>query len=386
MNGNNAKQKVYVGLSGGVDSAVSAALLKQQGYNVIGVYIKVWQPDWIECTWKEERRDAMRVAAHLGIPFVTLDLVNEYKHGVIDYMISEYSAGRTPNPDVMCNREVKFGAFWKWSKGNGADFVATGHYAQVVSNKAIATEISADSNNERKKFSMLAGVDKNKDQSYFLWTLNQNDLEHIIFPIGHLTKPEVRRLAKKFKLPNANKRDSQGLCFIGKVDIKEFLRHYIKKEVLGLGKGDVLNAKGEVIGKHSGALFFTLGERHGFTITEKGTSDEPFYVIAKDMAQNTITVSARTASADVSGNSDLVKIENVNWTGQMPQNGRKVMVRTRYRQPLAGATIKLISSGKSCTTLGSAELTLDNTTDPITPGQSLVIYIGEECLGGGIIL
>ena len=211
------KAKVFVGLSGGVDSAVSAAILQKAGYDIIGVYIKVWQPDWISCTWKDERRDAMRVAAYLGIPFVTLDLVKEYKEGVIDYMISEYSLGRTPNPDVMCNREVKFGGFWKWAKAHGADFVATGHYAQNI--KDVTTK--KDSVKTLGGYSLLAGEDKNKDQSYFLWTLNQKDLEHILFPVGHLEKIDVRKLATKFGLPNALKKDSQGLCFIGKVDIKE---------------------------------------------------------------------------------------------------------------------------------------------------------------------
>ena len=362
------KTKVFVGLSGGVDSAVSAAILQKSGYDVTGVYIKVWQPDWIVCTWKEERRDAMRVAAHLGIPFVTLDLVKEYKCGVIDYMISEYAIGRTPNPDVMCNREVKFGGFWKWAKAHGADFVATGHYAQNI--KDFMT--NKDSKKTLKGYSLVAGVDKNKDQSYFLWTLNQKDLEHILFPVGHLEKIDVRKLATKFGLPNDKKKDSQGLCFIGKVDIKDFLEHYLNKDQKGNGRGDVLDIEGNTIGHHPGALFFTLGERHGFTITRKSTDDGRYYIVSKDMKKNTITVANLDKKSAFS--SKMVCLTHVNWTNQIPRPGAEVMVRTRYRQPLIKAVIS-----------GSDMLAIEHTTDPITPGQSLVIYRGEECLGGGII-
>jgi len=382
-------KKVFIGLSGGVDSAVSAALLQKAGYDVTGVFIKVWQPDWISCTWKEERRDAMRVAAHLKIPFVTLDLVKEYKRGVIDYMLAEYSAGRTPNPDVMCNREVKFGGFWKWAQAHGADFVATGHYAQIK---------------EAQLRAMFAGVDKNKDQSYFLWTLNQKDLEHILFPVGHLEKTEVRKLAAKFGLPNSSKKDSQGLCFIGKVDIKDFLKHYVKKGQPGSTRGNVLNSAGKVIGHHPGALLFTLGERHGFIVTEKTTNDRRYYVVAKDMKKNTITVA--TASVYVADEHiaklrppraqfsyvQKVCIARVNWvSGIAPKIGTKLMIRTRYRQPLMPATVE-----KTNPTKKTAELMIaaKDINDPVTPGQSLVMYIGargkpqeeRECLGGGIIL
>lgn len=366
--------KVFVGLSGGVDSAVSAALLKKTGHDVTGVYIKVWQPDWIDCNWKEERREAMRVAAHLGIPFITLDAEKEYKQGVIYYMISEYSLGRTPNPDVMCNREVKFGAFWKWAKKNGADYIATGHYARVVAMGKSAVRKSNDS------FSLLAGVDQNKDQSYFLWTLNQKDLNHVLFPVGGLTKPEVRKLAQKFKLPNADKKDSQGLCFIGKIDVKEFLAHYLKRKT-----GKVLNEAGEVIGTHSGAIFFTLGERHGFTIKNKTPEDLPYYVISKDISKNTITVSNNKLSTKISdddgknsGNNLIVKLDRINWIDVLtPANGSRIYVRTRYRQPLMRARIVDPNNGS---------IEIENITDPVTPGQSLVVYDKNgKCLGGGII-
>jgi tRNA-specific 2-thiouridylase len=351
-------KKIFVGMSGGVDSSVSAALLKKAGHDVTGVFIKVWQPDWIECTWREERREAMRAAAHLGIPFVTLDLEKEYKEGVIDYMIAEYTAGRTPNPDVMCNREVKFGAFWRWAQAQGAEYVATGHYAQNIEDK------------------LFAGKDKNKDQSYFLWTLNQDDLKHIIFPVGHLEKLEVRALAKKFKLPNAEKKDSQGLCFIGKIDVKDFLAHYVKQS-----PGKVLNEKGEVIGTHPGALLITLGERHGFTIDAKykTPNDERYYVISKNIKENTITVSSRNNQDTIINNQ--IKLTNVNWVGGVPKLGEKIQIRVRYRQPLVPAVVKSVSSGQS-------EIMPESKIDAVTPGQSLVMYDGlkgEECLGGGVI-
>jgi tRNA-specific 2-thiouridylase len=405
---------VMVGLSGGVDSSVSAALLKEAGFDVTGVFIKVWQPDWIECNWKEERREAMRAAAHLDIPFVTLDLVKEYKQDVIDYMIREYSAGRTPNPDVMCNRYVKFGGFTKWAKGQGADFVATGHYAQIrqlnnsgteqlnnskIGEKGLPRHAFAPDNFDETQFSLLAGVDKNKDQSYFLWTLNQNDLPHILFPVGHLTKPEVRKLALKFGLPNAEKKDSQGLCFIGKVDVKEFLSHYIKSV-----SGNVLNENGEVIGHHPGALLFTKGERRGFTLTVKTPHDAPYFVISKNVEKNTITVSNRDIAGVLPGASKTVKITNVNWVkwGQAPfssatspsesikslapLNDKKMVAdpifpfqaRSRYRQPLQN--IRFISASDS-----EAVLEFEEPQDTLTPGQSLVIYNGEECVGGGVI-
>lgn len=384
---NGQKKRVFVGLSGGVDSAVSAGLLLKAGYDVTGVFIKVWQPDWIECNWKEERLDAMRVAAHLGIPFVTLDLVKEYKQDVIDYMIREYSNGRTPNPDVMCNRYVKFGGFLKWAKEQGADYVATGHYARVESERDRGLGIrEIEKQSEQKtegsgacEYQLLKGVDQNKDQSYFLWTLNQNDLPYILFPVGHLQKTEVRHLAEKFGLPNAEKKDSQGLCFIGKVDIKEFLSHYIKTQ-----KGNVLDESGEKIGEHNGSIFFTKGERHGFTIFKKTPNDTPYYVIDKDLDQNTITVSNKE-EGHLPISEKMVTISNVNWvSGSIPEfdpnniNNFPFEVRARYRQELSKVRI---------TSANISEMTLEfeKPQDILSSGQSLVIYDGERCIGGGII-
>ncbi len=349
-------KKVYIGMSGGVDSSVSAALLKKEGYDVTGVFIKVWQPDWINCTWKEDRLDAMRVAAQLGIPFVTLDLEREYKEEVVDYMIREYKLGRTPNPDVMCNRFVKFGGFWSWAMKQGADFVATGHYAQVQKN-------------DKGLYELIAGNDSNKDQSYFLWTLTQEQLSKTLFPVGNIEKPEVRELARKFNLPTAEKKDSQGLCFIGKIDVKEFLSHYID-----LKKGNVLNEKGEIIGEHDGAFFYTVGERHGFTITKKSPNDKPHYVISKDIDANTITVSCKLVDGSFPNAQTEVSLREINWNqGKIPK-GNNLYVRSRYREPLQ----KIVK-------INEKFVNFENPQSTLSPGQSLVVYDGDICLGGGII-
>lgn len=343
-------------MSGGVDSSVSAALLKKAGYDVTGVFIKVWQPDWINCTWKEDRLDAMRVAAKLDIPFITLDLEKAYKEEVVDYMIAEYKLGRTPNPDVMCNRYVKFGGFFSWAMKQGAGFVATGHYARIQKD-------------DKGSYELLAGDDDNKDQSYFLWTLTQEQLSKTLFPLGNIEKPEVRKLAKKFGLPNALKKDSQGLCFIGKIDVKEFLSHYLESK-----KGSVLNEQGEVIGEHDGAFFYTIGERHGFTITKKSPNDEPQYVISKDVEKNTITVSNKSKEGILPQARTKVKLREVNWNqGKIPENGN-LLARSRYREVFQQIKI----SDQNLVEFEEPQSTL-------SPGQSLVVYQGEVCLGGGII-
>lgn len=344
-------KKVFLGMSGGVDSSVSASILKKAGYDVTGVFIKVWQPDWIVCNWKEDRLDAMRVAAKLDIPFVTLDLEKEYKKEVVDYMIKEYKEGRTPNPDVMCNRYVKFGGFYDWAMKQGADYVATGHYAQIKDGK------------------LIVGNDKNKDQSYFLWTLTKEQLSKTIFPVGNIEKPEVRKLAKKSSLPNAEKKDSQGLCFIGKIDIKDFLSRYIESR-----KGNVINEKGQIIGEHDGAVFFTIGERHGFNITKKTPHDDPYYVISKDIDKNTITVANKTTEGNLPNGVTKITLTDINWNqGGIPLD-KKLMARSRYREKLQEVVF---------TDEKTAEFKEEHYT--ISPGQSLVVYDGDVCLGGGII-
>lgn len=343
---------VFVGLSGGVDSSVSAYLLKKAGYNVVGAFIKTWQPDFIECSWKDERRDAMRVAAHLEIPFITIDLEKEYKEGVADYMIAEYKAGRTPNPDVMCNKEVKFGGFLKYALSKGADFVATGHYAQTDGRGLFKAKDSA------------------KEQSYFLWTLTGDQLSHTLFPIGHLEKKEVRSIAKKAGLLTASKKDSQGVCFIGKFDFKDFLKHYIEPK-----QGDVLNESGEVIGYHDGVTFFTLGERSGFTITKKGTDDSPMYVVAKDLEKNTITVSSSSLSP-TTNHLKLITLTSTNWISD-PETTKTYQAQIRYHGELLSCRIINTSNKESQIEFKEPVL--------VASGQSIVIYDRDVCVGGGVV-
>ncbi len=400
----NLRQTVFVGLSGGVDSAVSAALLKKSGYEVVGVFIRTWHPDFIECNEEAERLDAMRVAAHLDIPFLTFDFEDVYKTEVADYMISEYKAGRTPNPDVMCNKEVKFGAFLKKAVSMGADFVATGHYAQnkKPNKKSLLSHGShsilkkndraLEANAEESRISCLVkGIDPSKDQSYFLWTLEQKQLSKILFPIGHLKKSQVRILAKKFKLPVAEKHDSQGICFLGAIDLKDFLKHYIKEK-----KGDVLNTKGEVIGSHDGAVFHTLGERHGFTINKKSPNDKPYYVVGKDIKKNILIVDQEKNLLLSHGSHSILKkddralevnaekstsfylpLSDVNWVNKVPEENKTYTAQIRYHGEFLPCTIKILNKKE-------IEIIF---TKPVlvAPGQSCVIYDKDICLGGGVV-
>lgn len=352
----NKQKTVFVGMSGGVDSSVSAALLKTQGYNVVGVFIRTWHPDFLPCNEEEERMDAIRVCAHLNIPFLTFDFEKVYKKGVADYMITEYKKGRTPNPDVMCNREVKFGAFLKKSLSMGADFIATGHYARID-----------------KKHSLLTGVDMSKDQSYFLWTLTQNQIKKIIFPVGGLNKSEVRILAQKFKLPVAQKKDSQGICFLGEVDLKNFLKHYIKEK-----KGKVLNEKKEEIGYHKGVLFFTLGERHGFTITKKNPDDGPYYIVNKDIKRNILYVSQNKNFSDGSQNISFINIKNTNWIFEIPKKDKNYSAQIRYHGEFLPCRIEILGRQR-------AKIFFKKPVSAAS-GQSCVIYDKQVCLGGGIII
>ena len=373
------KGKVFVGLSGGVDSSVSAAILKKEGYDVVGVFIKVWQPDFFAptranlaggCTWKEDRLDAMRVAAKLNIPFLTLDLEKEYKEEVIDYMISEYKSGRTPNPDVMCNKHVKFGAFLKFALKNGADFVATGHYAKVESRK-----LKVESKKMvKQEYKLLMSVDKEKDQSYFLWTIKPELLPKILFPVGGYKKTEVRALAKKYNLATWGKKDSQGLCFVGKLDIKDFLKHYIKTK-----KGKLLDEGGSVIGYHNGASFLTEGERHGFTIMRGKDLNKalPQYVVSKDIKNNTVTVSPFPQKNN--GLSEIIKLKDVNIINRDIKNGEKLSARTRYREKLVPCSLVRVDHLKK-----TAEIKF-NTSKLVSVGQSLVLYKKDVCVGGGVI-
>lgn len=340
-------KRVFVGLSGGVDSAVSAALLKQQGHEVVGAFIKIWRPEFTECTWKEDRVDAMRVCVALDIPFREVDLSDEYKKEVVDSMVRDYEQGITPNPDVLCNRAIKFGHFKKWALEQGAEMVATGHYARI--------EKRADS------YHLLRGVDTAKDQSYFLHLLDQDDLAHALFPVGGYRKDEVRALAAKFELPVARKHDSQGLCFVGDITLSEFLARYIP-----LHRGAVLDMTGNVIGNHDGAALYTPGQRHGFSVRKS----QPHYVVSVDVRANTVCVSPRRHDA---ARSEAL-VHDMHWIGEKQEG--EMTAQGRYRE--APFTAKISHIGKS---------TRIHLSEPriLAPGQSLVLYREDECLGGGPI-
>lgn len=354
------KQRVFVGMSGGVDSSVAALLLKEAGFDVTGVFIQGWYPDFLECNWKDDRRDAMRVAAMLDIPFLTIDAGEHYKEKVVDYMVYEYSRGRTPNPDIMCNRHVKFGVFFDEAMKRGADFIATGHYARV-DRDGVGT------------LRLRAGVDTEKDQSYFLWNVPKEALAKTLFPLGEMEKASVRAIAREAGLVTADKKDSQGICFLGKVSMKDFLEHYFPPR-----RGEVLDADGNNVGYHEGALFFTLGERRGFTITKKGADDSPRFVIAKDIEANTITVSERESDAYENAKKNEVMIESTNWLSDEPKENEKLSVRYRHRQSLREAKLKRGASDEWVAVFNEPQET-------VSPGQSLVLYRGDECLGGGIL-
>ena len=352
-------QKVFVGLSGGVDSAVSAALLQREGYDVTGAFIKIWSPEYIECTWKEDRLDAMRVCAALGIPFREIDLSDEYRRSVVNSMIEDYARGITPNPDVLCNRHVKFGAFSSWAFEQGADLVATGHYAQIRSD--VGERISHIRH-------LVRGIDHAKDQSYFLYRLGQEDLARILFPVGGISKSKVRDLAREFGLPNAQKHDSQGLCFVGQVSMKDFLSRYIALE-----RGPVVDETGKHIGSHDGVALYTIGQRHGFDIEGKFAAAGPHYVIDIDVSTNTLTVSLERATAARAE----ACITDVHWIGTRESTTFKADVQTRYHE----SPVRAIVHPRADT------VTIEFSEPHIaSPGQSLVIYHGDTCLGGGVIL
>ncbi|MDP3646200.1 MAG: tRNA 2-thiouridine(34) synthase MnmA [bacterium] len=358
---NTPLKKVFVGLSGGVDSAVSAALLSAEGgssfegkerYDVVGAFIKIWRPEFTECTWKEDRQDAMRVAAALGIPFREIDLSEKYKKEVVDSMVRDYARGITPNPDVLCNREIKFGRFFKWAREQGADFVATGHYARVVKNDG--------------KFELHRGTDSVKDQSYFLHQIKGTDLAHILFPIGELEKSEVRRLAARFDLPVATRPDSQGLCFVGDISMTEFLARFIP-----LKSGPVLDevSPRRIVGEHEGAALYTIGQRHGFKIFKSG---EPYYVTRIDVAANTIFVSHRREDGAVRS----ACVGRMHWIDEKQKMPATAHAQCRYREESVPVTLAQESNTLRVTF---------QTPHIAAPGQSLVIYNRDRCLGGGAI-
>ena len=391
------KKRVIVGLSGGVDSSVAAYLLKKEGYEVIGLFMKNWHDESVtlsnECPWLEDSNDAMLVAEKIGIPFQTIDLSKEYKKRIVDYMFNEYSKGRTPNPDILCNREIKFDVFLKIALSLGAEFVATGHYCQKESFQTKSGE---------KIYQLIQGKDKNKDQSYFLCQLNQKQLEKIIFPIGHLNKSEVRSIASKQKLTTAKKKDSQGLCFIGKVSLPEFLqqklkpkrgkiikisnRHSnfkmskIKKEALvETAKKYKYNANdGEFIGEHNGAHFFTIGQRKGLSL---GGFKEPLFVIDTDVRKNIIYVGEGKSHPGLYRKALKVSKNEIHWIRNDLQlsTGEKLEIsaRIRYRQSLQKAILYQ--------TENEMLVSFENPQSAITSGQFVAWYHKKELLGSGVI-
>ena len=393
-------KRVVVGLSGGVDSSVTAYLLKEQGYDVIGLFMKNWHDDSVtisnECPWLEDSNDALLVAEKLGIPFQTVDLSEQYKEKIVDYMFSEYENGRTPNPDVLCNREIKFDVFMKIAVSLGADYVATGHYCRKNTIEV----------NGKQVHQLLVGKDNNKDQSYFLCQLSQEQLAKALFPIGELTKPEVREIATKMELVTAEKKDSQGLCFIGKVRLPEFLQQKLQPKegkIIEIPASndiyantspvfenteaalafysknkDYTQAHGIVKGKHQGAHYFTNGQRRGLNV---GGTKEGLFVIQTDVIHNIIYVGEGANHPGLFKNTLFIKANEVHWIRQDLKlnigETKSVMARIRYRQPLQKAKLYQFENGMF--------VQFENPQSAITEGQFVAWYMDDELLGSGVI-
>lgn len=393
-------KRVVVGLSGGVDSSVAAYLLQQQGYEVIGLFMKNWHDDSVtisnECPWLEDSNDALLVAEKLGIPFQTVDLSEQYKEKIVDYMFNEYEKGRTPNPDVLCNREIKFDVFMKIALSLGADFVATGHYCRKG-------EIEVDG---KSVFQLLAGADNNKDQSYFLCQLSQEQLSKSLFPIGELTKPEVREIASQMELVTSEKKDSQGLCFIGKVRLPEFLQQKLQQKeglIVQIDKSDLVYNKeelqfdsieeelaadarnipytpemGKVVGKHQGAHYFTTGQRKGLNV---GGTKEPLFIIATNVETNTIYTGLGNEHPGLFKKALFIEKSEIHWIREdlTLANGETVavMARIRYRQPLQKAILHQFESGMY--------VQFEEPQPAITEGQFAAWYLDDELVGSGVI-
>ncbi len=361
MNTKNKNKKIFVAMSGGVDSSVAALLLKKEGYDVTGVFMKNWSDssflkDKNMCPWEQDKKDAMRVASQLHIPFLTFNFEKEYKKKVVEYMIEGYKNGITPNPDIMCNKEIKFKLFLEKAISLGADYIATGHYARIKK--------------QGSEFFLLAAKDKNKDQSYFLYTLGQHELSKTIFPIGEYEKPKIRELAEKAGFGNAKKKDSQGICFVGEMDVFEFLKSQIKTH-----KGKIMTKNGKVVGEHQGVEFYTIGQRHGIGSPGGGVA---YYVAEKDAKNNILYVAE--GDKDKSLYKTTLFAKQAHWvSSKQPKFPLKCQARIRYRQPLSECVVK--EEDKN-----TLFVEFKNPQRAVAPGQSVVFYDNDIVLGGAIII
>jgi tRNA-specific 2-thiouridylase len=352
--------RVVVGMSGGVDSSVTAYLLKQQGYDVVGIFMKNWDDtdEFGHCTAEEDFQDVRRVCDQIGIPYYTVNFEKEYMDKVFQYFLDEYKRGRTPNPDVMCNREIKFGELLSKVMDLGADYIATGHYARVEYRDG--------------EYKLLRGADQNKDQTYFLNLLGQSQLSKTMFPIGHLNKQQVREIAEKAGLATAKKKDSTGICFIGERNFREFLQSYLPAQ-----PGEIETVDGQTIGRHDGLMYYTLGQRQGLGIGGGVGTGEPWFVVDKDLQRNVLIVGQGSNHPRLFSTS-LMATE-VSWvSGKQPEPVFSCTAKFRYRQPDQEVTVRLLE-GNTC------EVIFAQPQKAVTPGQAVVFYQGEECLGGGTI-
>ena len=352
------QKRVVVGMSGGVDSSVAALLLKQQGYDVVGVFMKNWDDtdEFGHCTAADDFEDVRRVCEHIDIPYYSVNFEKEYMERVFSYFLEEYKQGRTPNPDVLCNREIKFGELLQRSLDLGADHLATGHYAQVRERTG--------------RYELLRGNDPGKDQTYFLYMVGQEPLAKTLFPIGHMPKAQVREIAREAGLPTASKKDSTGICFIGERNFREFLRQYLPAQ-----DGEIRSLDGKLKGVHHGLMYYTIGQRQGLGIGGSGTG-EPWFVVGKDLKQNILWVAQGHDHPRLL--STALTATDLYWvSGQAPALPFSCTAKIRYRQPDVAAVVH--GNGDTC------EVVFESAQRAVTPGQSVVFYDGEVCLGGGTI-